>query len=75
MVSVFYRTVLVMFRALQYKRRFKDLDYATELRCLDCGLRGLVQYVEVRKCGHIVCVFCRDKHILRQCVVVDVIKE
>ena len=52
-------------QALGFKRlkcAWTYLDYSPDHVCVDCHCHGLLRYVLVDKCQHIVCVFCLDEH-------------
>ena len=42
----------------------KTLMYNTDLKCFECKGRGLIKYVLVKKCQHVLCIFCfsEEKH-------------
>ena len=42
-------------------RPTRALHYDPSLVCKDCNQQGRAGYVEIRKCGTIVCVFCLSK--------------
>ena len=50
-----------------WRKRVIKLDYVPELVCYDCRLRGLLRYVLICKCRHVICVFCKEQHNSKCC--------
>lgn len=41
---------------------YKLIDYLPELKCEDCKRQGLIRYTLVKRCKHVVCIFCVKEH-------------
>ena len=59
MSSTFDRARLIL---VTPSMMYKHLHYSPNLYCAECGLPGLIRYVQLLRCRHVLCIFCYRKH-------------